>query len=1211
MPVTASYKLSAEHACQHHLIIINFHRYKNVTNRVNCMMKILKITLLGGVRVTLGETPLVNFPTDATRALLAYLVMHPTNAHSRAELGELLWPDQPEAVVLNNLRQTLIRLRRVLQVDEADAQFLDVSRQALQFDTHSAYVLDVADFQALVAETHSHAHRRVTACPYCIQRLEAAAELYQGDFLAGFTLDSLPFEEWLTLNREHLHRQAMRVFYQLAVYARRRGDYQQMQTYARRQLALETWCEEAHGQLMYALAFSGQRSAALAQYEICRRNLQEELGVAPAAETQALYAHIRDGVMTPEDAPTHNLPLQLTTFIGRARELERLRDWLPAPVARLVTIVGGGGMGKTRLALTVAQEMRGCFNDGVWFIPLTDAAEAHNGAGGRNGSPVVGAIAAALGISAPALASPAEFEARILTTLRNKELLLVLDDLQPDLLAQSAAFLLRVLQQAPQVMVLVTAPQRLNFQTERVLNLSGLDVPAAATVGVVESDSLRLFVERARRVVSDFALDAENLPAVVRICQAVAGNPLGIELATVWLAQFSPAQIARAIERDVAQLTTQAWDVPARHHSLEAVFAGTWRGLGDLEREVLAQLVIFRESFNRAAAEAVAEAGAEAGAKAGAKAGAEAGAVIPPPRGDRETVTRVLDTFLQRALLCESSPGRYKLHALLRQFAQEQLDAQGKAALEQLHERHSAFYLALLGRCATSEAAEACLAVQQDWGNIQAAWRWAVRHVNVTGLERALDGLCRYLQHRGWFEEAEALLDVAVWRMRARLPSTTPEHALRRLIARLLVAQASFRNELAQYERARLALKAALDLLPETARDVGTLQIVAEAHYRWGDSLWPQTEYAAAAEQFNAALNLAQAESPLLLETFQAASVMAARQADFPRAQHLAEQALLVCEKHGDPWRASAVLNWLGDLAMRRRAYAQAAAYLEDSLQRCLRMPGSFHEQRIRLNLAWLWLLRGNYSDALRGFERALQQFQNSGARRDEGRAWARVGRVSTHLGDFEYAQQALEQALRISRELGERDLEGETLGWLTNLACQWGQPQLASGYSMRAVQVAQEVGNRTLRYQLLVYLGDTWRLLRQFARAGEVYHQAQDVYLEIGYPLPNMDILAGLAAVAQAEGEDAAARRQSETVLAGLAQDPALTGAENPGDVFLTTIRVLEAAHDPRAANLITTAQTWLQQRAINLDAGARRQAFLERVPAHRELMRYGKSGR
>jgi hypothetical protein len=252
-----------------------------------------------------------------------------------------------------------------------------------------------------------------------------------------------------------------------------------MRVYAERQLALDPWREEAHRQLMQALYLCGQRSAALAQYERCHATLARELDVEPTRETTNLYKRIRDAapphttgegramVLGLPIAPhTHTLPAPSTPFVGRERELAHLADLLQDPSCRLITIVGPGGMGKTRLALQLAAEQYETFADGAYVVSL---ASLHGAAS------VVPAIASAIGVT---LRDGAEPTARLLDYLRTREMLLVLDNAEH--LLDGVEVLTRVLEHAPGLRLLVTSRERLSLSGEWVVELAGLDYPDAA-----------------------------------------------------------------------------------------------------------------------------------------------------------------------------------------------------------------------------------------------------------------------------------------------------------------------------------------------------------------------------------------------------------------------------------------------------------------------------------------------------------------------------------------------------------------------------------------------------------------------------------------------------------------------------------------------------------------------------------------------------------
>jgi WD40 repeat protein/DNA-binding SARP family transcriptional activator len=245
----------------------------------------LSIRLLGPFQVTLNGQPVVGFISDKVRALLAYLAAEADRPHRREALAGLLWPEWPERTARTNLRRALANLRRVIGDHEATPPFLLITRQTIQFNSGSESWVDANAFTALLEAPGA-----------AIRQLEEAVALYRGDFLEGFSIaDSAAFEEWALLKREQLGRQVVAALFRLAGYYEGRDAYEQALPYAWRQVELESWEEPAHRQLMRLLALSGQRNAALAQYEALRDQLAEELSVEPEEETTRLYERIRDG----------------------------------------------------------------------------------------------------------------------------------------------------------------------------------------------------------------------------------------------------------------------------------------------------------------------------------------------------------------------------------------------------------------------------------------------------------------------------------------------------------------------------------------------------------------------------------------------------------------------------------------------------------------------------------------------------------------------------------------------------------------------------------------------------------------------------------------------------------------------------------------------------------------------------------------------------
>jgi DNA-binding SARP family transcriptional activator len=559
----------------------------------------LSLALLGPLSVLRDGQPVSGFESAKVRALLAYLAVEADHPHQRDALAGLFWPEQPDQAARNNLRQALANLRQVIGDRTAARPALLIAREQIQFNRASDHSLDLAAFQGLLAACEAHPHRRAEACSSCAERCARAVALYRGEFLEGFFLsDSVAFEEWVSLRREELQGRALAALALLTSFHERRGSYERAGAYARSQIELAPWREEAHRQLMRVLVQQGERSAALAQYELCRRMLAEQLGAEPDGATTGLYEQIRAGELCaapagPAAQPA--LPLQPTAFVGREAELVDLAEMLETPACRLVTIVGPGGVGKTRLALQVAAGQTHAFADGVVFVALAALSSAEF-------------LAATLadGLQIP-LQPQGDPQAQLIAALRPKELLLILDNFEQ--LLPGATLLAEILREASGVTLLVTSRERLDLQWEWVFDLAGLSFPQGDGAGDLEGFSaVQLFVQRARQHRRRFSIAGSAGAAVAEICRLVEGVPLGVELAATSVREHAPAEIAGRIRHALTQLATPSRDVAPRHRSMRAVFDHSWELLSAEERRSFRRLSVFRGGFGDAAAEAVAEA---------------------------------------------------------------------------------------------------------------------------------------------------------------------------------------------------------------------------------------------------------------------------------------------------------------------------------------------------------------------------------------------------------------------------------------------------------------------------------------------------------------------------------------------------------------------------------------------------------------------------
>ncbi|MBN1657784.1 MAG: AAA family ATPase, partial [Anaerolineae bacterium] len=545
-------------------------------------MEELRLSLLGDLQVTRGGTPVSGFVSAKVPALLCYLAVT-GRPHFRQALAGLLWGDWPEAEALGSLRKALHNLRQLA------GAHLVVAGHTIAFDRSSPYWLDVDLFQD---EVTKYNNRLELSSPADAAALSRAVDLYRGDLLEGFHVrDAIEFEEWMAAQRERLRLLAGQALDLLSAYHVRQGQYAEATGYVRLLLTLAPWQEETHRQLMWLLARAGQRSAALAQYEVCSRALASELGIEPSDETMALYRRIRAaGAPRP-----NNLPAPVTSFLGRQRELEQIAHLLDGD-ARLLTLTGPGGVGKTRLALEAAaratRDATGAFSDGVYFVSLATLPSVDL---------VAPAVAGTLGVS---VEGGLDLPARLLEELRQKEMLLLLDSFEP--VMEAAPFVGELLAACTGLKVVVTSREPLNLRGERrvpVLPLAMPELPAAGHAAPVDrvfepepylrSPAIALFVDRAQAVQPGFALGHENADVVAGICTHLDGLPLAIELAAARCGEIPVAAIQAQLSNRLSLLTGGARDLPARQRTLRDTIDWSVRLLPAGEQHLLARLAVF------------------------------------------------------------------------------------------------------------------------------------------------------------------------------------------------------------------------------------------------------------------------------------------------------------------------------------------------------------------------------------------------------------------------------------------------------------------------------------------------------------------------------------------------------------------------------------------------------------------------------------------
>lgn len=666
-------------------------------------------------------------------------------------------------------------------------------------------------------------------------------------------------------------------------------------------------------------------------------------GASDAADQQQATPSVR-----------HKLPARAAPFIGRDEEMATVTSFLNESQTRLLTILGPGGMGKTRLALAAARQFAvdasaaGPVGGGLYFVPLAPLDNAEK---------IVQAIADVLDLAFETTATAARTPRRqLLDFLADRRLLLILDNFEH--LLDGVSLVGDILRQASGVKIVVTSQERLNLREEHVLALRGLQHPLStegSTTSVGNFEAVRLFIQSARRTRPDFVLTDQNAHAVAEICRLVEGMPLAVELTSAWLDVLPVVDVAEEVQRNLDFLETDKRDVPPRQRSIRAVFETTWQRLDEKEQAAFARLSVFRGGFERSAAVEI-----------------------------NHITLRMLRHLVGKALLqYDSAVDRYQIHDLLRQYAMQKLEEEGGA--DEVLDRHSAHFCAALQRWQAeiegSNKRTALAAIERDVDNIFAAWRWALAHGQVRRLDQAMHSLEHFFYWRSRIHEAEAFYGDAAAQLATRTPrSAAGETEHQCAVAALQARHANFGYLLQNWDEARDQFQASLTTYEELEKkeECDVRREKAYILMKMGDVTRDLQE---AQSHFEQSLALYEAVG----HHWWAAGLhchlgyVALAQGRYEEAGDWFEKSLALYRELDDRWQFGWVLDGLSNVALYQQDLAEAEKLAQESL--------AIHREiglrdRIADNLTtlcWIALAQGKQEAAQAYRQEAMQIWQALG----------------------------------------------------------------------------------------------------------------------------------------------------------------------------------------------------------------------------------------
>jgi predicted ATPase len=767
-------------------------------------------------------------------------------------------------------------------------------------------------------------------------------------------------------------------------------------------------------------------------------------GTIPPAASDVTQISNRFVVSSPSAGlRQHNLPAQTTPFVGRDDELHDLAALLTEAQTRLITILGPGGIGKTRLALEVAarhHEHSPQAADGVYFVPLAALEDV---------TTIVPAIAEAVGFQFYGGGDPQQ---QLLDFLADKRLLLVLDNFEHVL--EAADLVTAILQAAPDVQVLVTSRERLNLQGETLFRIQGMAVPDGVTPGdALEYSAIKLFVQGARRAWPGFDLAAEDVEHVATICRLVGGMPLGILLAAAWVAMIGPAEIAGEIARSLDFLDTDMRNVPDRHRSLRTIFESSWARLSADEQETLKRLSVFRGGFTQEAAREVTGAG-----------------------------LRGLMGLVNKSFMHRDPRGRYEIHNILRQYAEHKFDGT-PGEKEQVLDRHSDYYAAFLHQ------REAYLKGGLEQGalaeieNLRAAWQWALARGRLDALRQAMIGLFWLYNGQARFQEGEA-----IFRRAAEAFHMDRPHGV--LYGQFLALQgwfpllAGYHAEGGELLRRGIAILRDLD-----ARAALALPLLFAG--RWG-----VLADAGAALEESLAIAEATGDRWIVATAHQYLGINASENGAYAAARRYLQRSQHVYASIGDQWGVAICLMRLGDNALTQCDFPAAREYFQRSL-------AAFRQISNRRGTALSLDRISSIAHVLGEDDQAEALIRESLAIRQQlgyrdalfHHTLDLLGTITYDQGDYAQARRIYRECLAIAEDLGlpQRVALGhKQLGFVLGAL---GEDDAAWEHFVRALQMALEDGATDVLVDALIGVAGL------LARRGELTRAAELAALADAHP--------------------------------------------------------------------------------------------------------------
>jgi predicted ATPase len=711
----------------------------------------------------------------------------------------------------------------------------------------------------------------------------------------------------------------------------------------------------------------------------------------------------------------HNLPIQATPFLGREEELKEIMHLLEDPKCRLITLVGPGGIGKTRLALQAAAENIEDFDQGVYFVPLDPLTSVEF---------LVGTIAQALKFS---FYGNEEEKVQLLNYLKEKEMLLILDNFEH--LVEGAKIISEILNKAESVKIIVTSRELLNLKGEWLVQLNGMDVPKGEEIDVEGYSAVQLFFYNARRINADVNFSHEDRQFAVRICQLVGGLPLGIEIASSWLRSLSCKEISQEIERNIDFLSTSLRDMPERHRSLRAVFDYSWNLLSEKERDIFMRMSVFHGGFTRGAAEKIAD--------------------ISLPS---------LTTFIDKSLLRRNPSGRYEMLEIIRQYAAGKLEEFSEKR-KSLIDSHCGYYSALLSQkekeIDNGKEVEVLEMMKEEVKNIRAAWKWAVENKRVKNLGEMLNCLSAFYDMQGLYEEGRQIFEEVADIQKEKLDSDDGWI----FYGKALTYVGNFCYHLGIYDKAKDVLNKSISILDKygVEKEKGfSLRCLGRSEALLGN-------YEQAMEYCTSALELYKKVDCKkgIANSLNAIGVIFYYMREYEKAEKYYHRSSEISKEMGYEKGITTAIGNIGLVAHGKGEFKKAKKMLEEALVLDRKLNDRMGIANTLHNIGLTYKSLGDFETARKYYEESLSMRREMGDRMGIAISLNNLGNLGGHSVDYSEAKEYHRESIEIKREMGDSMGIAQSLVNLANIFSGTGEHERAKELYRESLVEAVDSGEK------------------------------------------------------------------------------------------------------------------------------------------------------